>query len=573
MGAVQGKFEVMKQSCPAEGVAAFARANFELLQREHSQRSTSTSSLWRRLALLALCCVAPTAFAADLQISNLSDTGYDPTPVGGPVVYHVVVENGDIDTVSDAVALFDLPAGATPGTLPAFCASLGGSPVRIRCDIPTLTQASSSVAFDIQMNTAGMAAGTVQIHSAVGFAGMLPAAGEALNTLPPSHPFFGSDSDTDNNQLSQGTTLQQSGDLRLQKTATPSPVIGGGEVTYTLQVFNDGPNASSGFNVVDTLPAGVTLVAGSFIGPGWTFNAGTMTATHAGAVANGDSASFSFRAKVNVGSGNITNAAVVNAGAMPDPNVGNNTDEVTTPVTPGADLMISKSANPAPAVAGEPVTFNIQVRNLGPSAATNPRWTDTLPTGFTVTGGNQPAGWTCATTSGDTVRGCTFAGNLAVGAIVNFTVQAMVPSNGTNSSGNVTNTATVTSDTPDAVSTNNTGSTTFSVVPDGADLGLAKRKAPALVAIWPGSGDDSDSRMTSTIEVHNYGPRAATGNVRVVDVLAAGEEYVSGGNAGEWSCSVAPPTWNGGGPAQVVTCDLDASRYPLARNADAPTWR
>ena len=90
-------------------------------------------------------------------------------------------------------------------------------------------------------------------------------------------------------------------------------------------------------------------------------------------------------------------------------------------------------------------------------------------------------GWTCATTSGDTVRGCTFAGNLAVGAIVNFTVQAMVPSNGTNSSGNVTNTATVTSDTPDAVSTNNTGSTTFSVVPDGADLGLAKRKAPALV--------------------------------------------------------------------------------------------
>ena len=79
---------------------------------------------------------------------------------------------------------------------------------------------------------------------------------------------------------------------------------------------------------------------------------------------------------------------------MPDPNVGNNTDEVSTPVTPGADLMISKSANPAPAVAGEPVTFNIQVRNLGPSAATNPRWTDTLPTGFTVTGGNQPAGWT-----------------------------------------------------------------------------------------------------------------------------------------------------------------------------------
>src|SRR5690606_23265699 len=87
------------------------------------------TSSWKRALLLALSAVAPGALAADLQISNLSDTGYDPTPVGGPVVYHVVVENGDIDTVSNAVALFDLPAGATPGTLPAFCSSLGGSPV------------------------------------------------------------------------------------------------------------------------------------------------------------------------------------------------------------------------------------------------------------------------------------------------------------------------------------------------------------------------------------------------------------------------------------------------------------
>lgn len=256
----------MKQSGPAAGVAARVCAEFELPLRHVLQWQAPKRSSWRRLAFLALCCLTPAAWGADLQISNLSDTGYDPTPVGGPVVYHVVVENGDIDTVSDAVALFDLPVGATPATLPAFCASLGGSPVRIRCDIPTLTQAASSAAFDIQMNTAGMAAGTVQIHGAVGFSGTLPGAGESLNTLPPTHPFYGSDSDTDNNHLSQGTTLQQSGDLRLTKSATPSPVIGGGEVTYTLQVFNDGPDASAGFNVVDTLPAGVSLVAGSFAG-------------------------------------------------------------------------------------------------------------------------------------------------------------------------------------------------------------------------------------------------------------------------------------------------------------------
>ncbi|MHC9086687.1 SdrD B-like domain-containing protein [Luteimonas sp. RIT-PG2_3] len=528
---------------------------------------------FKRWAFALLCAISPAAWAADLQISNLSDTGYDPTPVGGTVVYRVVVENGDTDTVSNAVALFDLPTGATAGTLPAFCTSQGGAPVRIRCDIPTLTQDASAVAFDIEMNTVGMAAGTVQVHGAVGFAGNLPAAAEALNALPPAHPFYAGDSDTDNNHLSQGTTLIQSGDLRLVKSASPSPVIGGDEVTYTLEVFNDGPNASAGFNVVDTLPAGISFVPDSFAGAGWSFNTGAMTATHAGTLANGASASFSFRGKVNVGSGNITNSAVVNAGATPDPNVGNNTADVTTPVTPGADLTISKSANPSPAIAGEPVTFNVQVRNLGPSAATNPSWTDALPQGFTVTGGNQPAGWTCTTSNGDATRGCSLAGDLAVGAIVNFTIQAMVPSNGPNSSGDVTNTATVTSQTPDAVPSNNSSSATFSVIPDGADLGLAKRKTPALVAIWPGSGDDADSRMTSTISVHNYGPRAATGNVRVVDTLAPGEEFVSGGNAGDWSCSVAPPTWNVAGPTQVVTCDLDPGRYPLARDTSAPELR
>ncbi|WP_203322499.1 SdrD B-like domain-containing protein [Pseudoxanthomonas beigongshangi] len=530
----------------------------------------------RRAALLLATLLPPTlASAADLQISGLTDTGYDPSPVGAPVVYHVVVENGDVDTVNDAVVLFDLPAGAAAGTLPTFCSNLGGSPVRIRCALPQpLSAGQPAASFDIQMLTTGMAPGSVFIHGAVGRASATePGAGEPLANLPTSHGFFTADDEPGNNLLSQQTTLDQSGDLRLEKTASSASVIGGDEVTYTLTVTNDGPGASSGFNVRDTLPAGVSLVAGSFSNPAWSFNPATMTATHAGTLAAGASSAFSFRAKVNVGGGNIINSAVVNAGSMPDPNPANNTDDVTTVVTPGADMAISKSANPAPAISGDPITFTVNVSNLGPSAATNPSWTDVLPAGFTITGGNEPAGWTCSTTAGSTTRGCSYAGDLAPGASTSFTITAMVPSNGANSSGDVTNTATVTSQTPDPVSVNNSGSVQFSVMPNGADLGLAKRKTPALVAIWPGTGPDADSLMTSTINVHNYGPRAATGNVQVVDRLAAGEEYISGGNAGEWICSVAPAAWNAGGPAQVVTCDLDPSRYDLARDADTPGLR
>ena len=94
-------------------------------------------------------------------------------------------------------------------------------------------------------------------------------------------------------------------------------------------------------------------------------------------------------------------------------------------------------------------------------------------------------------------------------------------------------------------SDNNTFDNVFTVLPDGADLSLSKQKLPALVAVWPGVGPDDDSRMTSTIRVRNNGPRAATGGVQVVDVLAVGEEFVSGGNA-DWSCSVSPASWSAG---------------------------
>ena len=555
---------------------ATARANGRLLAGFGPHKPASDPGrAWRRGAAagafwLALAC-APLASAADLLISNLSDGIHDPSPVGGQVTYHVVVENGDIDTATGVVAIFDLPTGASAAGLPAFCAAAATSPVRVLCDIGTLDATPRS--FDLVVGTTGMTPGDVFVHGAIGFAPGLPGAGEPVSGLAPAHPFFAGDIAPSNNLLSERTTLQNSGDLRLAKSGTPDPVVGGAEVTYTLAVTNDGPNASGGFTVVDTLPAGVTFVPGSFSGAGWTFDAGATSATYPGTLAAGASASFTIRARVGVGSGNIVNAAVVNAGAIPDPNPANNNAEAITAVTPGADLTVSKRAEPSPAVAGDPGTFQVQVRNLGPSDSANVRWTDVLPAGFLVTGGTAPPGWNCTTSPDATTHGCVYPGSLGVGATADFTIEATVPSNGANSAGNVTNRVTVAADTPDPNgpllgSDNNTFDNVFTVLPDGADLSLSKQKLPALVAVWPGVGPDDDSRMTSTIRVRNNGPRAATGGVQVVDVLAVGEEFVSGGNA-DWSCSVSPASWSAP-VAQVVTCDLDASRYPLALGASAP---
>ena len=543
-----------------------------------SRNSRAARSLKRVLAralLVAGSLLALPALAADLQLTDLSDSGYDPVPAGSDVVYSITLENGAGDTSAATSSIFDLPAGTTASSLPAFCAAAVGTPTRIVCNHGPLQgtlAGGSPITFQIGVNTGGQAPGTVTMRGAVGFSANTPPATTPIASLTVADPFFAGDTNTANNIRSQATTLTVAGDLRLQKSATPNPVVGGGVVTYTLTVTNDGPSPSTNFRVVDTLPAATTFVAGSFNGAGWTFAQGSMTATHAGTLAVGASSTFSFRARVNAGSGNITNAAVVEAIGTPDPDPDNNDAEVTTAITPGADLAISKSAAPAPAIAGQSITFTLTARNLGPSVAQNASITDALPAGFVITGGTAPAAWSCSSEAANSVRTCNRTGDMPVGEVATITIVATVPSTGPNSSGDVTNTATITSATPDPNSpgngtNNNSGTTTFTVLADGADLSLTKAKTPELIAVWDGIGSDADSRMTSTIVVRNLGPRAATGQVQVVDELAAGEEFLS--FAGPWTCSVDTPY--AVPPArQRVTCDLNAGSLPLTVNANAP---
>ena len=62
-----------------------------------------------------------------------------------------------------------------------------------------------------------------------------------------------------------------------------------------------------------------------------------------------------------------------------------------------------------------------------------------------------------------------------------------------------TNTASITSDTPDGDSSNNSGSVNVAVRPDGADLRLSKTKTPNPVA----QGSDMVSTITVTIWAPN----------------------------------------------------------------------
>ncbi len=533
------------------------------------------------LAAMALGFAAPVC-AANLQITQLSDatspwlmgdgtassaTQSDPAPVGAIVVYDVTLGNSDSTAASNVAAIFDLPAGATAYALPAGCVS--DSATRVRCTYASIP-GNGTVSFQLKMSTAGMSTGTVTTRGAIGSASAVPDAGTPISSLVNADPFFAGDSNPGNNRLSQDTTLSVAADLALAKTASPAyptAVIGGGEVTYTLTVTNDGPAASTNFNVQDSLPPGFSVVAGSLVGAGWSVSGTTFT--HSGSLGSGATSSFTFRAKAYASTGVFTNNASVHAVGTPDPRPNNDNASVDTQVVAGADLTTSIVANPTPASTDGSVVFTVKAQNLGPDAATGAKVVIALPTGFTYASFSAPAGWSC-TDSGLTVT-CTRAGTFATGANDDLLITATAPS----TPGSVTAAADISSTSPsdpnDAThgTNNNHASTTFNVLANGADLALTKIKR-AKTATTGGNdtvvvaGNTSASDMRSTLTLKNNGPSRITGQAQIVDVLADGEEYI-GVESGPFTCTASPAVYALGSP-QTVTCDYNGT-YPIAVNA------
>jgi uncharacterized repeat protein (TIGR01451 family) len=524
------------------------------------------------------------ALAADLQLTDFSDTGYDPIAAGSTVYYNITVDNGDASASGPVAALFDLPSGtALAANAPSYCTAvptLTGS--RVTCLLPTAPapNGNAPVSFKLPVQTLEADVGLINLNGAVGYANALPDPQAPLSALPANDPFFGGEANTGNNKSSQTTTLTAATNLALVKTATPNPVTGGGEITYTMTVTNNGPSVATGFTVEDTLPSSLSYVPGSANGADWSFTG--ANGTYAGQVPVGASVSYQFRAKVNAASGTVVNPAEVKTGAgQPiDPVTDDNKSSVPTTVEPGADLALEKSPDPAIVAAGEEVTYTLRVRNNGPSAATSVVLTDPMPNGFVITSIPQiPAGWNCTPAAGGTQLDCSVSSLAANSGPVEIKVTARVPTSGPSSAGSVVNTATVTSAVTDPETDNNTASTSLQVLPDGADLAMRKIKAPELVPQWNAGQPKADSMMTSTMTVTNRGPRAATDGVQIVDELAVGEQLVNSAGieiapnvpfdpdgSARWSCVATPYL---AGTRQRVTCDMVVG-YPLASGATSP---
>ena len=253
--------------------------------------------------------------------------------------------------------------------------------------------------------------------------------------------FGGGDSNTGNNTATDPTTITapvSGSDLTIAKVHSPSTVVPGQTVTYTVTVKNIGASASSGtVTVTETPPMGLTVTA--LAGAGWTCTIPTCTRSDALApAASYPDITVTASVGANVAPGTVTNTAVVSGGG--DPNAANNTASDPTVVTAsGIELSIAKTPDTSLAAPGQTVTYTVTVQNVGnsPSSGTV-TVTETPPTGLTITA-ISGTGWTCTVQT----RTCTRSDALAPAAsypviTVTTTVGASV------APGTVTNSAIVT---------------------------------------------------------------------------------------------------------------------------------
>ncbi len=184
---------------------------------------------------------------------------------------------------------------------------------------------------------------------------------------------------------------------------------------------------------------------------------------------------------------------------------------ISLPV-PTADLSISKTSHPDPAIAGDQLFYDITVTNNGPDPVSGVRVTDTLPAGVTFVTStvtcveNPPGTLTCE------------VGDLALGESQTFTIKVAISPDLVANAGHPTtiiNFVQVTGFLLDDPNLSNNVDTAATIVEDLADLKVIKFSKPEGTVL-------AGQVVTYTIIVENLGPSTAR-NVGIRDeILSSG---------------------------------------------------
>ncbi|SDI92432.1 conserved repeat domain-containing protein [Frankineae bacterium MT45] len=468
---------------------------------------------------------------------------------GAPFSYLLTVTNNGPSTIPGTVTVSDpIPSGMTydsanPATGAGWVCSYGAVTKVVTCTLAA-GLAAGATAPDITVN--------VIVDHANGSGTIVNTASVRSDT---------DDTDLSNNSDDDPTTIVVDTNVSLTKTLdTPTPVLAGTDVTFTLQASNAGPSDARVVVVTDVLPDHLSYVSAT--GAGWACLARgqNVICTRAVLAANPPGpvvAPITLVAQVDPSTpfdppGSTTvlvNTATVNTVS---PGTIVNPPPVPVPVVAQANLALTKTPSTASPVAGTTFRWTFSAKNNGPSDAAGPLTiTDTLPAYESYVA--NLSGWTCtpgpapATPTDRQDVTCTLASGLAVGATAPSLV-LLVRLDASSPAGTVQNVADVSSPTPDAngAPSHATGTGTIDVH-RVAGLTIDKSHSGKGVVGEP---------MDFLIQVHNNGPSDAD-EIVVTDPLPAGLTYVSGVGTG-WTCI---------GPRNNVVCTLAGI---LPSGADAP---
>ncbi|WP_061320615.1 DUF7507 domain-containing protein [Clostridium botulinum] len=315
--------------------------------------------------------------------------------------------------------------------------------------------------------------------------GFITNTAEVTSTTP--DPNLSNNTSTSVIEVNEST---EEADVGVFKSVGLNPVPAGEVVVFPIRVSNFGPADAQNIVLTDTIPPEITGAefsedGGSTFSP-WTGSLVIET------LLNGETRDILIRGTVSpTAAGIISNTATVTS-TTPDPNPSNNTStvdvEVLAPVV--ADVSVVKTASPNPVMAGELLTYTINVTNFGPSSAENVVLTDVISpeiTGaeFSTNGGETFSPW----------PGSLNIGTLPASKTKTILIRGIVSPTAT---GIISNTATVTSTTPDPNPNNNTSTVEVEVIPvvvGEADISVVKTASPNPVA--PGEADVSVVKTAS----------------------------------------------------------------------------
>lgn len=190
-----------------------------------------------------------------------------------------------------------------------------------------------------------------------------------------------SDADPDraNSRLLRTITIHPRVDLSVSAALPEAPVYFGRELLLSSTVTNSGPHTADRLTVTSLAPAGLELLSA-------TASAGSVKWSGSTAdfeVANlpaGETVDLSVTVR-SAALGSLTNVWIVTSPAV-EPVLTNNRDEQIVEVLPHADLELTASPLPDPAVQDVEFTWHLAVTNRGPNAAEGAEVDGVLPAGL-----------------------------------------------------------------------------------------------------------------------------------------------------------------------------------------------